>query len=977
MKKLIVLLIALGFFIPGYSFAATHDIHIEWTYDYQLVEGRTLAGYNLYQEGVEICTSNTPTDRAIDCTFESDDGTYLFTITAFCTDGFESSHSPPYSFSLSSPSEPELLAAINTTPTSLSGDIPFTVSFDASTSTGDIASYSWDFGDNSNGSGPQTTHTYTTAGTFTATLTVTSLTGTVNQKSVSINVDPAPVAAITTSPTLLSGDAPFTVFFDASNSTGNISSYTWNFGDNNSGSGSQTSHTFTTTGTFDTTLTVTSPNGSTSLKTVTVSVTAAPIAAITTTPLTLTGDIPLTVSFDATASTGDIASYAWDFGDNSTGSGSQVSHTYTTAGTFTALLTVTSSNGSTSQKNITITATTPESSPETFNIYLEWSHDYQPIEGRTLAGYHLYQEGIKICTNNTPANRVMDCSFESQPGTFDFTLTAFCNDGYESPHSSPYNFTLSEAYNPEFAASITTVPTALSGNVPFTVAFDGTSSPGAISYQWMFGDGDLASTSQIEHTYTAAGTFTSTLTVTDSAGHINAKSVTVTVTEAPAENTIPTAVIGSSTAMGDAPLTVLFDGTESHDAEGPINSYLWNFGDGSQATTASTTSHNYTIAGTYNASLTVSDSQGATDTTYTPVIVAVQAPPNQAPIARITVSTTDGTIPLTVNFDGSTSTDPEDSALSYNWNFGDGTNAQGAIVSHMYTSSGSFTVTLTVTDNMGAAASATTTINSETPAAFTIELGEVEIDNNWVRVDITEQFNNPIIVAGPPGTNDSAPCVIRLRNVSTTGFDIRIQEWDYDDGTHSKETVAYLILEQGSFTLDDGTMVEAGQFESNDSEFQNVLLNSTFTSEPVVMTSFATINEATAITGRLRNISTTSFDYMTQEQESSTAGHGNETVNYIAWEPSQNNMDGLNWIVNKTADKVRNRWYTIDYGTQLDVIPIVLGTMQSMDGPETSTIRYANKTNEEIQVMVQEEQSLDDETRHTSETVGYLLFFSN
>ena len=977
MKKIILLLISLGFFIPGYSFAATQNTHIEWTYDYEPTDGRTLAGYSLYQEGVKICTNNTPTDRTMDCTFESEVGTFDFTLTAFCTDGYESPHSPPYTFTLTTPPEQELLAVFNTNPTPLIGDIPFFVSFDATTSTGDITSYNWNFGDNSSGSGSQTTHTYTTPGTFSATLTVTSANGTTRQESVLVTVTPAPIAIITTTPTTLSGNVPFTVSLDASTSTGDISSYSWNFGDNNSGSGSQTTHTFTTPGTFNTILTVTSTNGSTSQQSVTVNVLDAPLADFTTNPVSLTGDIPFTVSYDASSSTGNITSFAWDFGDNSSGSGSLSTHTYNTAGTFNTVLTTTSSNGTTSQKTVTINATTPLTPPGNYNIHLEWKYDYQPAEGRTLVGYNLYKEGVKVCTNNNPTDRAMNCSFESQAGTFNFTLTAFDTDGYESSHSSPYTFTLSSPSDPAFAANIVTAPTVLSGNAPLTVSFDGSTSIGAVSYAWAFGDGDTANGSHTNHTFTAAGTFTTTLSITDAQGLITAKNVVVTVNETSTQNTLPTAIIESSTAMGDAPLAVSFDGSGSHDNEEPISSYLWNFGDGSPTTTGSTATHSYTVAGTYSAALTVTDSQGATNTTSTPVIITGQTVENQAPTARLTASTTSGTAPLQVVFDGSTSTDPENSTLTYSWNFGDGSSAQGNTTTHTYTSTGIFTATLTVTDDIGAASSTTTTITTtdETPV-FQIELGEVEIDHKWLRIDFSDPFINPVVVAGPPSRNDSDPCVVRIRNITTTGFDIRIQEWDYLDGTHAKETVAYLVMEQGNFTLDDGTMIEAGQFTSTDSNFQAIQFNTTFTTEPVVMTSIATFNEEDAVTGRLRNISTTSFEHKTQQQESLNA-HGNETGTYIAWEPSNNSIDTINIIVDKTEDKVRSRWYTVDYGEELSELPIFFGTMQSQDGSEASTVRYTNKTNTEVQIMIEEEQSLDDETWHTSETVGYFLFFSN
>ncbi|RWX48218.1 PKD repeat-containing protein [Candidatus Electrothrix aarhusensis] len=322
------------------------------------------------------------------------------------------------------------VAVIATTPVSLSGETPFTVSFDATGSTGDISSYSWDFGDGSSGGGAQTSHTYTTAGSFSAILTVKSSNGSINQKNVTVNASLAPVAVIATTPVSLSGNAPFTVSFDATGSTGDISSYSWDFGDGSSGDGAQTSHTYTTTGSFSAVLTVTSSNKSISQKDVTVNVGQAPVAVIATTPVLLSGEMPFTVSFDATGSTGDISSYSWDFGDGSSEDGAQVTHTYTTTGSFSAVLTVKSSNGSTSQKDITITTTT--SVTEIVNIHVEWAYDPQITDDCLLSGYSLYQEDVKVCTSETPDDRSMDCSFVSQPGTYNFTLTAYCDDGNES-----------------------------------------------------------------------------------------------------------------------------------------------------------------------------------------------------------------------------------------------------------------------------------------------------------------------------------------------------------------------------------------------------------------------------------------------------------------------------------------------------------------------------------------------------------------
>ena len=103
---------------------------------------------------------------------------------------------------------------------------------------------------------------------------------------------------------------------------------------------------------------------------------------------------------------------------------------------------------------------------------------------------------------------------------------------------------------------------------------------------------------------------------------------------------------------------------------------------------------------------------------------AVNAPPQPA----FTVTPTDGAAPLSVTFDGSSSNDDDGTIVTYTWSFGDSSNgAVGSRASHVYSDSGSFAARLTVTDNRGAAASRTVTINV-TPASGSFTLsGRIQI----------------------------------------------------------------------------------------------------------------------------------------------------------------------------------------------------------------------------------------------------------
>lgn len=172
-------------------------------------------------------------------------------------------------------------ASFSANPTS--GAAALEVTFDASGASdpdGSVISYSWDLGDGTTDSGGTITHTYNSAGNYTVELTVIDNDGAQASSSKNISVTAPinpPTASFTASPT--SGEAPLEVSFDASGSSdsnGNITSYSWNFGDGSSGSGKTTNHTFDSSGNYTVELTVTDNDGATDSAAKTLSVTSPP-----------------------------------------------------------------------------------------------------------------------------------------------------------------------------------------------------------------------------------------------------------------------------------------------------------------------------------------------------------------------------------------------------------------------------------------------------------------------------------------------------------------------------------------------------------------------------------------------------------------------------------------------------------------------------------------------------------------------------
>jgi hypothetical protein len=258
-----------------------------------------------------------------------------------------------------------------------------------------------------------------------------------------------------------------------------------------------------------------------------------------------------------------------------------------------------------------------------------------------------------------------------------------------------------------------------------------------------------------------------------------------------------------------------------------------------------------------------------------------------------------------------------------------------------------------------------------------LEIGEVIIDHEWTRVTFKKTFTDPVVVAQPISLNDGAPAVIRLRNVDSSGFEIRVQEWDYLDGVHNKEKVSYMAIERGNYALDDGTLIKAGKFETDKvGSFESVKFGHAFQVAPVVITTVSSFNETDAVTGRMRNISTDSFEYCMQEQELNPKDHEKENINYIAWEPSVGTVDGLPFEVGKTGDILKHDIQSISFSQAYTNAPVFLATIQTGDGMDTANVRWQNKDTNSIDVKIDEEQSKDDETSHTTEILGYMAIAS-
>jgi PKD repeat protein len=594
------------------------------------------------------------------------------------------------------------------------GTVPLTVAFTSAGSSdpdGTIVAHAWDFGDGTTSTEADPGHVYTAVGEYDAVLTVTDDDGATATATTTVIVqavpNQSPSADLQADPS--SGSVELVVAFDGSGSTdpdGTIVSYAWDFGDGGSSDEIAPSHTYTAAGSYVAQLTVTDDDGATGTSTQVIEVAPnlAPTASASATPTT--GKAPLAVAFTGSGSTdpdGTIVSYAWDFGDGGTSSQADPSHTFVVAGSYTATLTVTDDDGDTDSASVAVEVAanvaptavanaTPTAGQVPLTVAFSGS-DSTDSDGTIVSYAWDFGDG------NSSA--LADPTYTySSTGSYTATLTVTDDDG----DTDAASVVIDVSPVPNVAPTAVASGSPSSGKEPLTVLFSSagsTDSDGTIvSRSWDFGDGGSSTQANPSHTYTSAGTYTATLTVTDNAGGSHTATVQTVVTP----NQAPTAAATGTPTSGKEPLTVLFSSAGSTDADGTISSFDWDFGDGGSSTQANP-SHTYLQDGSYTATLTVTDDNGAVDTATVTILVT----PNQLPTAALNANPTSGARPLVVSFSGSASADPDGSVVSYDWDFGDGADSTQESPTHTY-AAGTWTATLTVTDDSGGTDSATVQI---------------------------------------------------------------------------------------------------------------------------------------------------------------------------------------------------------------------------------------------------------------------------
>ncbi|MCK5124902.1 MAG: PKD domain-containing protein [candidate division Zixibacteria bacterium] len=543
----------------------------------------------------------------------------------------------------------------------------------------DAMSWLWNFGDGTTSIERHPDKQYSNSGSYTVTLTANNNCGTdVDTQIVDVTILPFPTADFTADyRNICQGE---TVNF--TNLSTDASGYTWNFGDGGSSGATNPSHTYTTAGVYTVTLRAINECGpDTETKQLYITVSGDPVADFTASnrELCIGAEVTFTDNSDYPIS------WLWDFGDGTTSIEQNPIHSYNSAGSYTVSLTVTNACGDDTETKTEFITVLPlpiaDFGSEVTTVCVD--NDVYLYNNSQYSTSWLWDFG----DGDTSPTQHPTHTY-SAPGSYTIKLIAYNDCGSDSMTKVDY-ITIVGGPTADFSG------TPLSGSAPLVVAFTDLSSSNFQIYSrtWHFGDGSSADSLNPTHTYTAAGTYTVSLIVTDECGtDTTTKEAYVEVSDDCNADFI------AEPTEGCVSLQVYFGGIEIGACD--ISSWTWDFGDpnsGADNTGAGKdVEHTYAEGGVYTVTMTAADADGDIVMTKSNFVTVIGAPE-----ARFIADPLGGAAPLRVNFLNQ-STSATGTITSYLWDFGDpqsgsdNISTQPNMTYHIYDTEGIYTVTLIV-----------------------------------------------------------------------------------------------------------------------------------------------------------------------------------------------------------------------------------------------------------------------------------------
>ncbi len=258
------------------------------------------------------------------------------------------------------------------------------------------------------------------------------------------------------------------------------------------------------------------------------------------------------------------------------------------------------------------------------------------------------------------------------------------------------------------------------------------------------------------------------------------------------------------------------------------------------------------------------------------------------------------------------------------------------------------------------------------------EVGAVVVDHTGGTVTFQHDFENPVVFTHVATANGLQSVTSRVTDVRSDGFDLFLQEPETYDVVHAPETVSFIVVEEGTHVLSDGTVIAAETVDTSllsASGHETVELEG-FSSRPTVLAGTQTFNDTDFVDTRIASVSAGAVEVALEEEQLGqfSSSHGAETIGVLAIESGQGLVDGLVFEAGSAGFGIDHTASRIDLGIDLDEVPIIFADLTSQNGNEPARARTLGLDADGFSVFAEEDTSVDRETAHAPEAIDFLAF---
>ena len=271
-----------------------------------------------------------------------------------------------------------------------------------------------------------------------------------------------------------------------------------------------------------------------------------------------------------------------------------------------------------------------------------------------------------------------------------------------------------------------------------------------------------------------------------------------------------------------------------------------------------------------------------------------------------------------------------------------------------------------------------------------LEAGTVNTDENWATVNLQNTYTSPVVITSYYEANNFLPVSTRVRNVTTTSFEVRLQ--NHNESDLSSDEISYFVVDEGTWEI-NGVKLEAHKYDtstvgySGNWQYDTQTFSHTFAVDPVVYHQAMTYNDANWITTYVSDINsqnsppTVSGIRIALNGAEAMTSHSTETIGWIGVDRNITGLlDGVNYETLITPSKAKghdNGCFTSNYQNTYSSSPVVLGYQEAMSNNDGSWAVKCSNSSTQVGMHEEEDQAQDSERREKKGDFFAFIAFAN